>query len=54
YTSLSWSALRQASITLVFRESLSGDAVEIKSIHPYILIASSPAITAIMISDVLA
>ncbi|EMD58722.1 hypothetical protein COCSADRAFT_103612, partial [Bipolaris sorokiniana ND90Pr] len=43
YTSLSWSALRQVSITLVFREALI-----IKSIHPYILIASSPTISSFL------
>ncbi|EMD58176.1 hypothetical protein COCSADRAFT_104554, partial [Bipolaris sorokiniana ND90Pr] len=44
YTSLSWSALRQVSITLKVQFKLTTTRVIMKSIHPYILIASSPAI----------
>ncbi|EMD97631.1 hypothetical protein COCHEDRAFT_1087024 [Bipolaris maydis C5] len=47
YTSLSWSALRQASITLKVQFELTTTRVITKSIHSYILIASSPAIPSI-------
>ncbi|EMD58132.1 hypothetical protein COCSADRAFT_104680, partial [Bipolaris sorokiniana ND90Pr] len=54
YTSLSWSALRQVSITLKVQFELTTTRVIMKSIHPYILIASSPAIPFIPFSCSLA